>query len=130
MIAQDRDVRQLPYYQREHLAAAENRVAGEQHDWPCKLHITRRLNAPGRQPRERILTRADLRPSVERHSRAVTESINDGDGNVIFAAGIVADIDDEAPQSREVEGDLVESGRQLSLLDALQLEDSHVAKGL
>src|SRR6516164_4515339 len=130
MIAQDRRVGQLPYCQREHLAAAENGVAGEQHYWFCKPCLALGLNAPGPQRRERIPARTDLRSPVERHSRAVTKSIDDGDGSVVFATRVVADIDDEAPQIPEVARDLVQSGCQLSLLDALELEDSHVANDL
>src|SRR6516165_2136222 len=130
MIAQDRDVGKLPYRQREHLAAAENRVAGEQHYWLCKPGLAPGLNAPGPQPRERIPARTHLRSPVERHSRAVTKSIDDGDRSVVFAARVVADIDDEPLQIVEVARDLVQSGCQLSLLDALQLEDSHIANGL
>jgi hypothetical protein len=67
---------------------------------------------------------------VERHSPAVTKPIDDGEGGAVVPAWVVADIDDEAQQIREVEGDLVQSGCQLALLDALQLKDPHVANGL
>src|SRR6516165_3716183 len=130
MVAQDRDVGKLPYRQREHLAAAENRVAGEQHYWLCKPRLALGLNAPGPQRRERVPAGADLRSPVEGHSRAVTKSIDDGDRTVVFPARVVADIDDEPLQVGKVARDLVESGCQLSLLDALQLEDSHIANGL
>jgi hypothetical protein len=130
MIAQDRDVRQLPYRQCERLAAAENGIAGQQDYRRCKLDVTLRSNVPSLQRCKRILARADFRPSVERHSPAVTKPIDDGEGGAVVPAGVVADIDDEAQQIREVEGDLVQISCQRALLDALQVEDPHTANGL
>jgi hypothetical protein len=128
MIADDRNMRQLFYGQREGLSAAENRIAGQQHDWPRELHVTLWLKVPGLQGRKVIVTWANLCLPVEGHSLAVAKPIDDHDRNIIFSAGAVTDVDDEAVQIFKVTGNLIESGSQFALLDVFQLENANVTE--
>jgi hypothetical protein len=61
---------------------------------------------------------------------AVAKAIDDGDRNTILPAGVVANIKNNPFQVPEVTGDLVKSGSQFPLANALQLEDPNVAEFL
>jgi hypothetical protein len=121
-------MRQLLYRQREGLAAAENGIGGQEHDRPGELRVALRFEIPGFHGREVILAGADLRPPVEGNAPAVAKPIDNCDRDAVLAAGIVADIDDEAVQILEVTANLVQSRSQLPLLDVFQLKDAHVAE--
>ena len=71
----------------------------------------------------------DLRPPVERNPLAVAKSIDDRYCSAVVAARAVADIDDKAVQAIEVSGNRVQSGPQVPLLDAFQLDNPDVANG-
>src|SRR4029453_7180795 len=72
---------------------------------------------------------ADLCLPVEGDPLAITKPIDDRDCSAVVAAGAVTDIDDEAVQTIEVCGNRIQSGFQMPLLDAFQLENPDVANG-
>src|SRR4029077_21030045 len=111
----------------EGLAAAEDRVGGQQHDRPDELRVASRLEVPGRHRREGVLAGAELRLAAEGDALAIAEAIDDRDRLAVIAAGTVTDVDDEAFQVIEVASDLVQRVGQGSHPDVLQLEDADVA---
>src|SRR5262245_8222951 len=129
VIADDRDIRQLLECQGKDLAAAEYRIAGQEDDRPGELGITLRFDVPGPQSRIVIVAWADLRLPMERDTLAVTKPIDDGDCGTVIAAGIVADIDDDAVELVEVISDPVHGSNQSSLLDPFQLENPEITEG-
>src|SRR6202022_2557815 len=128
MIPYDGNMRQLPYRQCKRLATAENRVTGQEHDWPGELCVTLRFDVPGLQGCKVIVAWANLRLPVEGDSLAVAKPIDDRDCSTIVSAGVVTDIDDDAVQILEVAGNLVQRGSQSPLSNAFQLEDPQVSK--
>jgi len=128
MIAQNRDMRQLPYRQRKYLSTAKNSITGQEHDWPGKLCVTLRSEVPGLQGCKGILTRANLRLPVEGDLLAVAKAIDDRDRKTIVSTGVVTDIDDHAFQGFEIASNLAKSGSQSPPAHAFQLKDPKVAK--
>src|ERR1700738_1058579 len=128
MITDDRNMRQLLYRQRKGLPTAENRITGQEYDWPGELCVTLRFDVPGLLPCKVIFAWANLFLPVEGDSLAVAKPIDDGDCSTIVTAGVVTDIDDDAVQVLEVTGNLVQSGSQTGLFNAFQLEDPDVTK--
>src|SRR5712672_2416035 len=76
-----------------------------------------------------MLAGADLCPPVKRNPLAVAKPIDDGYCSAVVAARAVADINDKAIQAIEVIGNRVQSGPQVPLVDAFQLENPDVANG-
>jgi hypothetical protein len=88
-----------------------------------------RFEIPGLQTCIVLLAGADLCPPAERNPLAVAKPIDDRYCSAVVAARAVADIDDKAVQAIEVSGNRVQSGPQVPLLDAFQLENPDVANG-
>src|SRR5262245_27436990 len=88
MIAYDRDVRQLLYRQRKGLSTAENRIAGQEHDWPGELYVTLRFEVPGLRGCKVIFAWANLRLPAKGNSPAVAKPIDDRDCNTILSPGL------------------------------------------
>jgi len=119
---------QLPYRQCKNVAAAENRVTGQERDWPGELSLTLWFEAPGLQGCKVIFAWANLRFPVEGYSFAIAKTIEDLDHDIIVSARAVADIDDEGDQVFEVTGNPIQRGLQSSHRDAFQLENTNAAK--
>lgn len=120
MIADDRNMRQLPYRQREYLSPAEYRITGQEHDWLGELCVTLRFDMPGLSVGKILFARASFCLPVEGDPLAVAKPIDDRDRNTIITAGEVPDIDDDAAQVLEVTGNLVKRGGQAPLFNAFQ----------
>ena len=129
MITDNRNMRQLSYRQRKGLSTAENRITGQEYDWSGELCVTLRFDVPCLQVCKVIFAWANLCLPVEGDSLAVAKPIDDRDCSTILAAGVVTDIDDAAVQVLEVTANLVQSGSQTPLFNALQLEHPDVTKG-
>ena len=95
-IADDRDIRKLLYCEREGLAAAENRIAGQKHDWPGELCFALRFDVPSPQRFERIFAWANLRLPVEGYTATITKSIDDRDRSAVVSTGAITYVDDKA----------------------------------
>jgi hypothetical protein len=93
------------------------------------LRTTLGFEIPGLQACLVGFVGADLCLPVEGDPLAVTKPIDDRERSAVDAAGAVTDIDDEAVQTTEVCGNRIQSGSQLALLDAFQLENPDVANG-
>jgi hypothetical protein len=128
MITYDRNMRQLLYRQRKDLSAAENRITGQEYDWPGELCVTLRFDVPGLPACKGIFAGANLCLPVERDSLAVAKPIDDRDCSTIVTAGVVTDIDDDAVRVLEVTDNPVQSRSQTPLFYAFQLEDPDVTK--
>ena len=96
MITYDRNMRQLFYRQRKGLSAAENRITGQECDWPGELCVTLRFDVPGLPACKRIFAGANLCLPVERNSLAVAKPIDDRGCSTIVTTGGVTDIDNDA----------------------------------
>jgi hypothetical protein len=65
---------------------------------------------------------------VEGNTFMVAKAIDDGDRNAVLPAGIITNIDDDTFQGSEITSNLVKSGSQTSLFNAIQLKDANVTK--
>ena len=79
MVPYDRNVRQLPDCKGKGLAAAKNRITGQEYDRPGELCLTLRFEIPGLQACIVMLAGADLCLPVEGDSLAVAKPIDDRD---------------------------------------------------
>ena len=108
-------MRQLLYRQRKGLTTTENRITGQEYDWPGELCVTLRFDVPGLEACKIIFAWANLCAPVEGDSLAVAKPIDDRDCSTIVTAGVVADIDDDAVRVLEVTGNLVQCRSQTPL---------------
>src|SRR6476646_3303396 len=129
MIPDDGDVGQLSYRQCKRFAAAEDRVACQEHDRPGKSCVAPRCNVPGLQRLEVVFARSNLGLPVKSHTLPVAEPVYYCYGDAVFPAGAVTDVDEKSAQIREVTGNRLQGGDQIALANAFQLQEPDVTEG-